>query len=216
MAASACAPASPDASAAAGAAASADTPQETASDAPADSASATDTDSGSSGLDVLEPRALVAYFSATGRTKQAADAIARTIHAELFEIKPKEPYTADDLDYTSDSSRSTTEIRENARPAIAEEPVDIRQYDVVYLGYPIWGGQAPPIIRTFLDSNDLSGMKVVPFCTSGSTGISRSEDTLKEEYPDIDWQEGVRIANPEEAVNISEWSDDLGFWPFGE
>lgn len=170
------------------------------------------------GHDLLgEHPALVAYFSATGRTRQAAEGIAQQIGAELFEIEPEEHYTEADLDYGNDDSRSSQEVRdESSRPAIAREPEDIRQYEVVYLGYPIWWGKAPPIIRTFLDANDLAGMKVVPFCTSGSSGITESEDALRSEYPDIDWQKGMRIADPAGELKMSEWVDELGLWPFGE
>lgn len=202
------------ASASAGASGRADA-KETTAEVSSDR-SAAETGAGEDALDALEPRALVAYFSATGRTKEAAEGIAEAIHAELFQIVPAEPYTADDLDYGDEDSRTTREVSEDARPAIESEPRNIRQYDVVYLGYPIWWGEAPPIIRTFLDENDLSGMKVVPFCTSGSTGIAGSEAALKSEYPDIDWQEGMRIADPSQELTMSEWSDELGFWPFGE
>lgn len=167
----------------------------------------------------LMPRALVAYCSFTGRTKLAAEAIADATGGELFQIEPAEPYTKADLDYNNSESRSSLEIAGSAAlPEIASQPQDIRQYNVVYLGYPIWWNDAPPIIRAFLDDNAaaLAGMKVVPFCTSGSSGIEHSAEQLRAEYPDIDWQQGERIADPSGELHMSEWSDELGFWPFGE
>lgn len=162
-----------------------------------------------------EHKALVAYFSATGNTKTAAESIAETLDAALFEIVPAQPYSSEDLEYTDDTTRATVEQRdENARPEIKDEPEDIRQYDAVYLGYPIWWGSAPRIIYTFLEQNDLSGMKVIPFCTSGSTGIESSEEELRKAFPDIDWQPGERITDSD--IKMSEWADELGFWPFGD
>lgn len=177
--------------------------------------SAADTPEPEAGVIPVPHKALVAYFSATGNTREAAESIAEAIDGVLFEIVPAEPYTSEDLQYQDESTRATVEQHdESARPAIKSEPEDIRQYDVVYLGYPIWWGSAPRIIYTFLESNDLSGMKVVPFCTSGSTGISGSEEELRAQFPDIDWQPGERITGSD--VNMAEWSDELGFWPFGD
>ena len=160
-------------------------------------------------------KALVAYFSNTGNTQRAAQSIAESLDAVLFEIEPVEPYTEADTATDNDSARAAAEQGDDtARPAIKPGPEDIRQYDVVYLGYPIWWNSAPRVIYTFLDENNLAGMKVVPFCTSGGSGIENSENELKAAFPDIDWQAGERIMGSE--VKMAEWTDELGFWPFGD
>lgn len=123
---------------------------------------------------------LVAYFSATGNTKTVAEQIADVTGGELYEIEPAEPYTSEDLDYNNDDCRANLEMNDDtARPEIAGAIENIEQYDTIYLGYPIWWGNAPRIMNTFVETYDLSGKTVVPFCTSGGNGISTSVDTLQ-------------------------------------
>lgn len=136
-------------------------------------------------------KTLVAYFSATGTTAKVAKEIAAETGGELYEIVPAEPYTAADLDWRNSHSRSSVEMNDpKSRPAMKGSKDDIGSYDVVYLGYPIWWGVAPHIINTFIESHDLKGKRVIPFATSGGSGIERSVGELKAAYPDINWQEG--------------------------
>ena len=155
---------------------------------------------------------LVAYFSATGNTKTVAEQIADVTGGELYEIEPAEPYTSEDLDYNNDDCRANLEMNDDtARPEIAGTIENIEQYDTIYLGYPIWWGNAPRIMNTFVETYDLSGKTMVPFCTSGGSGISTSVDTLQELAGDgITWMEGQRIDRDVSADEISQWIDEMG------
>lgn len=118
---------------------------------------------------------LVAYFSVTGNTRKLAQNIAQVSHADLFEIKPSVPYTEKDLDWHDETSRSSVECNNpKSRPEIAEKVENIDQYDVIFLGFPIWWYAAPRIVETFLEQYDLGGKVVIPFCTSGSSDIGDS------------------------------------------
>lgn len=153
--------------------------------------------------------ALVVYFSCTGRTKAAAEKIAKLCGADIYEIVPAEPYTSDDLNYNSDDCRANREMNdESARPAIAGELPDISGYNAVFIGYPIWWGTMPRIINTFLDACDLSGKTVMPFCTSGGSGISTSVSAIKEAEPQADVRGGLRI-NGTDDDEISAWAQGL-------
>lgn len=144
-----------------------------------------------SGGDAGKVKTLVAYFSATGTTARAAQQIAKETGGELYEIAPAQPYTAADLDWNDKQSRSSVEMNDpKSRPALKAKKADIGSYDTVYLGYPIWWGVAPRIINTFIESHDLRGKRVLPFATSGGSGIERSVEELKAAYPDIVWGEG--------------------------
>lgn len=123
---------------------------------------------------------LVAYFSASGVTKRAAEALAQTVGADIYEIAPEIPYQRADLDWTNSRSRSTVEMKDPAsRPAIATKVSGMADYDVIYVGFPIWWYVAPTIINTFLESYDLSGKTVVLFATSGGSGFGKTADALK-------------------------------------
>lgn len=123
---------------------------------------------------------LVAYFSATGITKKVAKRLAEYIGADLFEIKPEVPYTAADLDWTNQKSRSSIEMSDKAfRPALADKVEDISKYDVIYVGFPIWWYVAPTIINTFLECHNLSGKAVILFATSGGSGFGNTIKELK-------------------------------------
>lgn len=123
----------------------------------------------------VENSVAVVYFSATGTTKGIARKIADVLDAETFEIVPKEAYSSDDLDYNEDSCRANQEMNdESSRPGIENDLCTVKEFDRIYIGYPIWWGTAPRIIQTFLDTNDLSGKTVYLFCTSGSSGIEES------------------------------------------
>lgn len=157
---------------------------------------------------------LVVYFSATGNTKAVAETIADKQDADLQEIVPEEPYTEEDLDYNDRSSRSTKEQNdENSRPKIAKEIANIEDYDVIYVGYPIWWGDMPRILYTFFDTYDFSGKTIVPFCTSGGSGLSGTTDDIKELEPDAEVLEGLQVdgssvANADDEVD--EWISSIG------
>ncbi|MCD8089799.1 MAG: NAD(P)H-dependent oxidoreductase, partial [Clostridiales bacterium] len=126
---------------------------------------------------------LTAYFSASGVTKNVALKIAKAAGTDIFEIEPKEHYTASDLDWTDKNSRSTVEMNDpDSRPGIANKLSNPEDYDTILLGFPIWWYSAPTIINTFLESTDLDGKKIALFCTSGGTGIEGCEAKLKNTY----------------------------------
>lgn len=165
---------------------------------------------GTLGADPRANRILVAYFSATGSTRGVAEHIADIVGADLFEIAPEEPYTGADLDYRDASSRASREQDDPAaRPAIHGEVEDMGQYGVVFLGYPIWHGQAPKIISTFLEGCDLSGKTVIPFCTSGGSGIDGSEGALNALAPQARWRSGERFGAGASREAVKDWVDSL-------
>ena len=134
---------------------------------------------------------LVAYFSASGVTEKAAKQLAAIAGADLHEIAPAQVYTKEDLDWTNKQSRSTLEMTDPAsRPELAEKKTDLSAYDVVYIGLPIWWGVAPHAVNTFIESNDLSGKKLVIFATSGGSGLAYAVDSLKKQYPGLAIQSG--------------------------
>ena len=149
---------------------------------------------------------LVVYFSATGTTKGVAEKIAALTGADLVEIIPAQPYTTEDLNYNDRTTRATVEQNTpDARPEIANE-ISLDGYDTVYLGYPIWWGQAPRIMSTFVESCDLAGITVIPFCTSGGSGIGSSGDNLKANAGSGNWLEGERLSS---SSDIEGWIKGL-------
>ena len=155
-------------------------------------------------------RTLVAYFSATGTTRPLAEYAAEILDADLYEIIPVEPYTDADLDYYSGGRADQEQDDPDARPAISGSVVDMEQYDTVLVGYPIWHGQAPRIISTFLESYDFSGKTIVPFCTSHSSGIGSSDDNLHPLAPGANWLEGTRFAGGTTKEEIEMWINGPG------
>ena len=155
---------------------------------------------------------LVVYFSTNDTIRAAAYTVADTLSADLFEIQPAEPYTADDVNYHN--SRSRTSIEQNdlqARPTIAILPENLSRYDTIILGYPIWWGQAPRILYTFMESVDLSGKTIIPFCTSGSSGVGSSASNLQKLTSESAvWLEAKRISNGSSAEDIRVWAESLG------
>lgn len=148
---------------------------------------------------------LVAYFSATGITEKVAEMIAETTGGDLYEIAPVQEYTAADLDWTDKTSRSTKEMNDSkSRPAIRADLKDAESYDVIYIGYPIWWNLAPRAVNTFLDTYDFSGKTVIPFATSGGSGIANSAAQLKKEYPSLNWQSG-KLLNGASQNTIEAW-----------
>lgn len=152
---------------------------------------------------------LIVYFSCTGTTKTIAEYIAGKTGATLYEIVPETPYTSADLNYNNSGSRANREQNNpSARPAIKGRVEDMAQYDVIFLGYPIWWGKAPKIIFTFLESYNLSGKTIVPFCTSGSSGKGSSDTDLHSLSPSANWKDGRRFsAGARNDVNT--WIDTL-------
>ncbi len=147
----------------------------------------------------------VVFFSATGTTAEAANLIAEQTDADLFEIVSQETYTSEDLNYTDDNCRANREMdNAAARPAIENDLSKVAEYEVIYLGYPIWHGTAPRIIQTFLENYDLSNATIYTFCTSGGSGIEQSIQDLKSSYPDINIADGKRL-NDATAADIREW-----------
>lgn len=156
-------------------------------------------------------RMLVVYFSATGNTEAVAETIAEVTGADVYEIIPEQPYTDDDLNYNDDSCRANREMNdESARPAISGGVENIEQYDTIFLGYPIWWGTMPRIINTFLDTYDLSGKTIMPFCTSGSSGISSSVSDIRSICPNSDVKDGLRGTSSTDAEQITEWLTESG------
>ena len=150
---------------------------------------------------------LVAYFSASGETARLAQTIAQAAGADLYEIRPAQPYTAADLNWHDDQSRPSVEMKDPAcRPAIAGETPDLTAYDTVFVGFPIWWYQAPRIIETFLESADFSGKTVIPFATSGGSGMGRTEEILKKACaPDTHWLPGRRLAGDASPGTVRNW-----------
>ena len=152
------------------------------------------------------PKVLVAYFSATGTTKAAAEKVANATEAELFEIKPTEAYSAADLDWTVKTSRC---CRENdnpqSRPTFEKSKESLDSYDLIFLGFPNWWNGAPRIINTFMDTYQLKGKRVVMFMTSGGSGIENSEKVFKKAYPDVKWEAG-KLLNGMYENAIGDWA----------
>jgi len=153
---------------------------------------------------------LVAVFSASGVTKAVGEEIARAAGGDFFEIVPKEIYTSDDLNWMNKKSRSSVEMNDPAaRPEIANKVIDMASYDTVIVGFPIWWGIAPRIIETFLESYDFSGKTILPFCTSGGSGVGRSDTALRKNVSgDVKWAKGVQINRPNEN-EIRKWLDKV-------
>lgn len=154
---------------------------------------------------------LVAYFSATNTTKGVAEHIANGLNADIYEIVPEEPYTDADLDYHDNNSRSTIEMNDpDARPAISGSVENMEQYEVVFIGYPIWWGEAPRIVSTFVESYDFAGKTVVPFCTSGGSGVGSSAANLEQLTSGATWMEGRRLNGSDSQDTVMEWVNSLG------
>lgn len=149
---------------------------------------------------------LVAYFSASGTTRKAAERLAKAADADLFEIVPAEPYTDADLNWQNKHSRSSLETADRAcRPAIKGTLDHLADYDTVFLGFPIWWYTAPRIISTFLESNDFSGKTMIPFATSGGSGMGRTVQDLQAVCPGANWKAG-KILNGLPDTALADWA----------
>ena len=159
-----------------------------------------------------ENRVLVAYFSATNVTEGVAESIADAMHASLYEIVPEEPYTEEDLNYDQENSRSTIEMKDStARPAISGSVENMEQYHIIFLGYPIWWGEAPRILDTFVESYDFSGKIIVPFCTSASSALGSSASQLESLTEGAQWLAGQRFSGSSSREEIEQWLNGLDF-----
>lgn len=157
-----------------------------------------------------DSKILIAYFSATKNTEGIANHLNSILDVDLYEIVPDQPYTSDDLNYNDSSSRSSLEMNDpNARPAISGSVDNMEQYDVIFLGYPIWWGEAPRIVSTFLESYDLSGKTIAPFCTSASSPMGSSAAKLQELTNGAAWLEGQRFSGGASASEVQSWVDSL-------
>jgi len=149
---------------------------------------------------------LVAYFSATGVTADVAKNLAEAAGADLFEIKPAVPYTEADLDWRDRTSRSSMEMRDLiSRPAIADRETDLSGYDTIFLGFPIWWYVAPTIINTFLESRDFSGKRIILFATSGSSGLGKCAENLRESAPGAEITDGRMMNGSPSVSELAEW-----------
>lgn len=155
---------------------------------------------------------LVAYFSASGVTAKVADMLADAVGADIHEIRPKVPYTKADLNWMNKNSRSSIEMADKTiRPEIAESNVKIENYDVIFLGFPIWWYVAPTIINTFLESADFSGKKIILFATSGGSKFGGTVEELKISVPDsCEIIEGKLLNGRQTIASVKEWADTLG------
>ena len=157
-------------------------------------------------------KVLVAYFSASGVTKKMAEELAAVEKADLFQITPETPYTAADLDWKDEQSRSTLEMKDpGCRPAVTGKVENMAGYDVVFLGFPIWWGRDPSVVDTFLNAYDFSGKKIVPFCTSGGSGIDDAAKRIRElAGTAAAVEEGKRMGGTVSEEDLEMWTAGLG------
>ncbi|MBQ2136904.1 MAG: NAD(P)H-dependent oxidoreductase [Selenomonas sp.] len=155
---------------------------------------------------------LVAYFSATGNTRTLAENTAKALNADLYEIRPEVPYSKEDLNYNDESTRATVEQKnDSARPKLADKNAPIAAYDTIVLAYPIWWGQAPRIMDTFVESYDFTGKKLTAVCTSGGSDIGTSADYLQKlTKGKAEWKPGKLFSPQTKPADIKSWFDGLG------
>lgn len=158
---------------------------------------------------MTDKQVLVAYFSATGTTKAVAEKLAQSVNADLFEITPEQPYTAADLNWRNDKSRSSLEMADRAsRPAIASKVENMSKYKVVFVGFPIWWYREPSVIDTFMESYDFADKTVIPFATSGTSGIGESGKNMQELAPSAKVYEGNRFPADVSADELKKWAEE--------
>lgn len=151
---------------------------------------------------------LVAFFSASGTTKRVAADLAKAIEADLFEIEPERPYTRSDLNWNDRGSRSSVEMNDDSsRPAIASEVADMASYGIVYVGFPVWWYVEPRIVDTFLEAYDFSGKTIVPFATSGGSGLGKAPQRMQALAPDAQVKGGGLLNGRHTARELVAWSE---------
>lgn len=148
---------------------------------------------------------LVAYFSVTGNTRKVAEELAAAADADLWEIVPLVPYTQEDLDYKNPESRSSIEMNDPYERPTIKMCTDIRSYKTIYLGFPIWWGVCPRMINSWIENNDLTGKKLIPFATSGSSQIAPAVEYLRKSYPDYKWEDG-KLLNSYPDGFLMQWA----------
>ncbi|MBO4720397.1 MAG: NAD(P)H-dependent oxidoreductase [Prevotella sp.] len=154
-------------------------------------------------------KVLVAYFSASGVTEGVAKQLAEVTGGKLHKIQPEQPYTDADLDWRDKQSRSSVEMKDkSSRPAITNKLTNMQDYDVVYVGFPIWWYTAPTIINTFMEAYDFNGKTVIPFATSGGSSIKKACEDLKAAYPEVNWKEG-KLLNRASKQELEAWVKGL-------
>ena len=154
-------------------------------------------------------KVLVAYFSVSGVTEKVAEGLAKAEGADLFRICPESPYTKEDLDWTNKQSRSTLEMQDpDCRPAVCGQVQDMAQYDVVFVGFPIWWGREPSVVDTFLTSYDFKGKCIVPFCTSGGSDIGNTAQRIRE-LTGAEVADGKRLGGTVSEKDLKLWADGL-------
>lgn len=156
-------------------------------------------------------KTLVAYFSASGVTARLANTLAEAVDGDLYEIRPVTPYTDADLNWNNNKSRSSVEMNDKAfRPEIAAPAADMGQYDTVFVGFPIWWYEAPRIVQAFLESYDFSGKTVVPFATSGGSGMGKTADILQKSCPAAKMLPGKKMSGNASVSELTAWVKSLG------
>lgn len=158
----------------------------------------------------MSRKILVAYFSASGVTAKSAKKLAEIVDAELYEIKPEVPYTHADLNWMDKKSRSSVEMNDpNSRPAIAGKVPDMEEYEAVFVGFPIWWYVAPTIINTFLESYDFSGKTIIPFATSGGSGMGETNTRLMQSCPGATLLPGKMLTGTQSEADLKAWVESL-------
>ena len=156
-------------------------------------------------------KVLVAYFSATNTTKGVAEKIAVSTGGTLYRITPMQPYTSADLNYNTDCRANREQNDPTARPEISGSIENMSEYDLVFLGYPIWWAEAPKIIFTFLESYDFTGKTIIPFCTSGGSGVGNSAKNLHSSASSATWLDGTKLSGSASQSSIDSYIMELGF-----
>ena len=155
-------------------------------------------------------RKLVAYFSASGVTAKLAETLSEAIGADLYAIEPEVPYTKADLNWMNKNSRSSVEMKDPAsRPAIAGKRDNMDEYDTIFIGFPIWWYVAPTIINTFLESYDFTGKTIIPFATSGGSGMGKTNEKLQPSCPGAKLMDGRMWEKNAKADELAAWAEDL-------
>lgn len=149
---------------------------------------------------------LIVYFSCSNNTEAIAYKIQNNLQSNIFEIIPLDPYTEEDLNYNDDSCRANQEQNDdNCRPQISNPIVDFNQYDSFFIGYPIWWGKLPKIMYTFFETYDFSDKNIIPFCTSGGSGITTSVNEIKQLEPNANVDNGKRFSSSDSQETINQW-----------
>ena len=158
----------------------------------------------------MSKKILVAYFSASGVTAKAAKKLAEAVQADIYEIKPEVPYTSADLNWMDKKSRSSLEMNDKAsRPAITGRVANMAEYDTVFVGFPIWWYVAPTIINTFLESYDFSGKMIIPFATSGGSGLGKTNENLKPSCPGATLMQGKLLNGRLSETELKKWAESM-------